>query len=43
MKLVFYLDESGNSGDAIPKNTTNPFSGQPSFALSRSALKNQSM
>lgn len=33
MKLVFYLDESGNSGDAIPKNTTNPFSGQPSFSL----------
>jgi hypothetical protein len=32
-KLVFYLDESGNSGDAIPKNTMNPFLEQPSFAL----------
>ncbi|MDM3843460.1 MAG: DUF3800 domain-containing protein [Aphanizomenon gracile PMC638.10] len=30
---MFYLDESGNSGDAIPKTIDNPFSDQPSFAL----------
>ena len=33
MKLLFYLDESGNSGDVIPKSSSDPFSGQPSFAL----------
>ncbi|MBX9253564.1 DUF3800 domain-containing protein [Desmonostoc muscorum CCALA 125] len=34
MELLFYLDESGNTGDAIAKHgVEDSFAGQPSFAL----------